>query len=92
MSTNPVGEVPARSRSTTVVAFIALYIFWGSTYLGSKFAMASFPPALLSGIRFIIAGLAMAAILFACKKLHLKDLPIGAGGAIAAAQEFCSLP
>ena len=55
------------------MAFVALYIFWGSTYLGSKFAMASFPPALLSGIRFIIAGLAMAAILFACKKLHLKD-------------------
>jgi len=73
VSTDPVGEVPARSGSTTVVAFVALYIFWGSTYLGSKFAMASFPPALLSGIRFIIAGLAMAAILFACKKLHLKD-------------------
>ena len=66
MSTTPGGEVPARSSSTTVVAFVALYVFWGSTYLGSKFAMASFPPALLSGIRFIIAGLAMAAILFAC--------------------------
>ncbi|MCX5641085.1 MAG: EamA family transporter [Planctomycetota bacterium] len=73
MSALPDGAAVGRSRSTTVVAFVALYIFWGSTYLGSKFAMASFPPALLSGIRFTIAGLAMAGILLASGKLHLKD-------------------
>jgi len=61
------------SRTAVVGAFTALYVLWGSTYLGSKFAMASFPPALLSGIRFIIGGLAMAAVLFATRRLHLSD-------------------
>ena len=61
------------SRTAVVGAFTALYVLWGSTYLGSKFAMASFPPALLSGIRFIIGGLAMAAVLFATRRLHLCD-------------------
>ena len=73
MNPSPASTSLEQSRGTTAVAFVALYVFWGSTYLGSKFAMASFPPALLSGIRFTIAGLAMASILFACKKLHLKD-------------------
>ena len=45
------------SRAAVVAAFAALYVFWGSTYLGSKLAMASFPPYLLGGVRFIAAGL-----------------------------------
>ena len=61
------------NRSRVTVAFAALYVFWGSTYLGSKFAMASFPPALLSGIRFTIGGLAMAALMAATGNLRLSD-------------------
>ena len=61
------------TRSRVTVAFAALYVFWGSTYLGSKFAMASFPPALLSGIRFTIGGLAMAALMAATGNLRLSD-------------------
>jgi drug/metabolite transporter (DMT)-like permease len=48
-----------------VLAFAALYIFWGSTYLGSKFAMVSFPPYLLGGIRFVVAGALLGAWLLA---------------------------
>lgn len=61
------------SRTQVVAAFGALYLFWGSTYLGSKFAMASFPPALLSAVRFAIAGVAMAAIGFALGKVRASD-------------------
>ena len=61
------------ARPRVAAAFAALYVFWGSTYLGSKFAMASFPPALLSGIRFTIAGVAMGAILLATGGLRAAD-------------------
>ncbi len=61
------------TRTQVVAAFAALYVFWGSTYLGSKFAMASFPPALLSAVRFAIAGVAMGAIAFALGKVRAAD-------------------
>jgi len=61
------------TRTQVVAAFAALYVFWGSTYLGSKFAMASFPPALLSAARFAIAGVAMGAIAFALGKVRASD-------------------
>jgi len=61
------------SRSQVTVAFAALYVFWGSTYLGSKFAMASFPPALLSGIRFTIGGLAMAGLMALTGNFRASD-------------------
>ena len=60
-------------RAAVAAAFAALYLFWGSTYLGSKLAMESFPPYLLGGIRFIAAGLAMAAILGALGLLRRSD-------------------
>ena len=40
----------------TVVALLAVYIVWGSTYLGIKIAIETFPPFLMAGIRFVIAG------------------------------------
>lgn len=39
-----------------IVALFALYIIWGSTYLGMRIAIQTIPPFLLSGIRFLIAG------------------------------------
>jgi len=39
-----------------VLAFAAVYIIWGSTYLGIRFAIETIPPFLMAGIRFIIAG------------------------------------
>jgi drug/metabolite transporter (DMT)-like permease len=60
-------------RAALAAAFAALYVFWGSTYLGSKFAMESLPPYLLGGIRFIIAGLAMAGLLLATRTLRPSD-------------------
>jgi drug/metabolite transporter (DMT)-like permease len=45
-----------------VTAFAALYLIWGSTYLGILFAIQSIPPFLMAGARFSLAGLIMFAI------------------------------
>src|SRR2546421_11450050 len=45
-----------------VSVFAALYLIWGSTYLGIFFAIKSIPPFLMAGTRFLLAGLIMFAI------------------------------
>ena len=37
-------------------ALLTLYIVWGSTYFAIHIALASFPPCLLMGTRFLMAG------------------------------------
>jgi drug/metabolite transporter (DMT)-like permease len=39
-----------------VAAFAAVYLIWGSTYLGIRLAIDSMPPLLMGGTRFILAG------------------------------------
>jgi drug/metabolite transporter (DMT)-like permease len=51
---------PTKARIT--VAFAALYLIWGSTYLGIRFAIETIPPFLMAGARFLIAGMIMYAI------------------------------
>src|SRR2546423_13766552 len=48
------------TRAQLVTAFAVLYLIWGSTYLGIRFAIESVPPFLMGGTRFLLAG----AILF----------------------------
>jgi drug/metabolite transporter (DMT)-like permease len=38
------------------IALIAVYIIWGSTYLGIRLAIQSIPPFLMVGIRYLISG------------------------------------
>ena len=45
-----------------ILAFFAIYVIWGSTYLLNKIAVAEIPPFYLAGIRFTIAGIIMFAI------------------------------
>ncbi len=52
----------ASKRSWIIIAFAALYLIWGSTYLGIRFAIETIPPFLMAGTRFLIAGLIMYAI------------------------------
>jgi drug/metabolite transporter (DMT)-like permease len=47
-------DTPFRLR--LIVAFGAVYLIWGSTYLGIRIAIESLPPFLMAGMRFIIAG------------------------------------
>jgi drug/metabolite transporter (DMT)-like permease len=49
------------SRSSVVLAFALVYLFWGSTYLGIDIAVEHIPPALMCGARFLIAGAFMLA-------------------------------
>jgi drug/metabolite transporter (DMT)-like permease len=39
-----------------IIAFAALYLIWGSTYLAILFAIRSIPPLLMAGSRFVLAG------------------------------------
>lgn len=51
--------LPAPRKLSIVIAFAALYLIWGSTYLGIRFAIDSIPPLLMAGSRFFLAGLIM---------------------------------
>ncbi|MGE7958390.1 drug/metabolite exporter YedA [Pseudomonas sp. NPDC089530] len=39
-----------------IAAFFALYVIWGSTYLVIRIGVEYWPPLMLGGIRFVIAG------------------------------------
>ena len=52
----------APKRSLVIVAFAALYLIWGSTYLGIRFSIETIPPFLMAGARFVLAGMIMYAV------------------------------
>jgi drug/metabolite transporter (DMT)-like permease len=52
-----ISQTDKRTHALLVVAcFLALYLIWGSTYLAIRWALSSFPPFLMAGIRFVFAG------------------------------------
>lgn len=68
----------------TLASLAAVYVIWGSTYLVMRFAMVGFPPLLMSGVRFIVAGAVLLGFL-AARGAPLPDrrqwrsaVPIGA--------------
>ena len=42
-----------------IAAFAAVYVIWGSTYLGIRYAVESIPPFLMAGTRNLAAGLVL---------------------------------
>ncbi|VVN80995.1 putative inner membrane transporter YedA [Pseudomonas fluorescens] len=50
---------PRQITLPLVSAFFALYVIWGSTYLVIRIGVQYWPPLMLGGIRFIIAGALM---------------------------------
>ncbi|MCO6060064.1 drug/metabolite exporter YedA [Pseudomonas sp. MOB-449] len=49
--------MPARRLPLLLIgAFIALYLIWGSTYLAIRIGVESWPPLLMAGVRFVVAG------------------------------------
>lgn len=48
-------------KSKIWLALIALYIVWGSTYLGIKVTIETIPPFFHAGIRFLISGIILVA-------------------------------
>lgn len=54
-----------------VIAFAAIYLIWGSTYLAIRFAIDTIPPFLMAGMRFLAAG----AILYAWARARGGEKP-----------------
>ena len=40
-----------------VAALFCTYFIWGSTYLAIRFGIESFPPFMMAGLRFVVAGI-----------------------------------
>ena len=57
--TKPAATTPLQ----VVLALAAVYLIWGSTYLGIRFALDGYPPFLMGGLRFVAAGALMYAFL-----------------------------
>jgi drug/metabolite transporter (DMT)-like permease len=72
-ATEPAGETGAAEPSTAAgtpepapraqlyLAFAAVYVLWGSTYLAIKLAVETLPPFSMAGARFTLAGLVLTA-------------------------------
>jgi drug/metabolite transporter (DMT)-like permease len=43
-------------RRLILAAFAAIYLIWGSTYLGIRIAIETMPPLMMGGARFLLAG------------------------------------
>lgn len=54
-----------------VLAWASVYLIWGSTYLGIRFAIESIPPFLMAGSRHLLAGL----VLYAWSRLRQGASP-----------------
>ncbi|MGZ4819409.1 MAG: EamA family transporter [Terriglobales bacterium] len=53
------------------LAFFAIYVIWGSTYLGIRVAVESIPPLLMMGTRHLVAG----ALVFAYMRARGEPVP-----------------
>jgi drug/metabolite transporter (DMT)-like permease len=58
-------------RAVAYTAFAIVCVVWGTTYLGIRIALETIPPLLLTGSRFVVAGLIMLAI----AKLRGETIP-----------------
>jgi drug/metabolite transporter (DMT)-like permease len=61
-----------RETAWAYAAFATVCVVWGTTYLGIAIALESVPPLLLTGSRFVIAGLIMLVI----AKLRGERIPV----------------
>lgn len=48
--------VAQRNRTRILLAFAAVYVLWGSTYLFIKYAIETIPPFMLGASRFVVSG------------------------------------
>lgn len=66
---SPRAEKTAPPLGLVVAAFAAVYLIWGSTFLGIAVAIQTIPPLLMSACRWLVAG----GLLYAV--LRLRGLP-----------------
>jgi drug/metabolite transporter (DMT)-like permease len=67
---------PRLNKLYAGAAFFAIYVFWGSTYLGITLAIKTIPPFFMSAARFLVAGGLLYVGCRICKvpRPSLKDL------------------
>ncbi len=53
------------------IALLSVYVVWGATYLGIRYAVETIPPFLMAGTRFLLAG----ALLFTWRRLAGDPAP-----------------
>ncbi len=59
----PPPHTAASTTSLVLMAFAAVYVVWGSTYLAIRIGVESFPPLILAGLRHMTVGLILYPIL-----------------------------
>lgn len=65
---------PRRRLLLVLLAFAALYLIWGSTYLAMRVAIDHLPPLLMGGTRFIATGLILLVFLACTSGIRRADL------------------
>ncbi|MCJ7932577.1 MAG: EamA family transporter [Chryseobacterium sp.] len=55
----------SKNRWLVPLAFTNIYVIWGITFLAISFGLKGFPPFILSGLRFLVAGILMIGYLLA---------------------------
>ena len=55
-------DTKVRQRRIAYLAWLAVCLVWGTTYLGIRVALETIPVALLAGLRWLAAGVILAAI------------------------------
>jgi drug/metabolite transporter (DMT)-like permease len=59
----PLSHSPGRTTTLVLVAFAAVYVVWGSTYLAIRIGIESFPPLILAGFRHATTALLLYPVL-----------------------------
>jgi drug/metabolite transporter (DMT)-like permease len=100
-SSQPAAAPATRASTLSIVAGLAaIYLIWGSTYLGIRYAIETMPPLVMAGTRVTLAGL----ILYAWtwlrgasrpEPLHWRDaaimgacLLLGGNGGVTWAEQY----
>ncbi len=50
------GDHPGATRVRFVLAFAAVYLLWGSTFLAMRFAIRTIPPLFMASMRHLVSG------------------------------------
>jgi drug/metabolite transporter (DMT)-like permease len=56
LATHGVAGTTIRNRLLILLSLLSLYLIWGGTYLAMRIGLEGFPPFILAGIRFLVAG------------------------------------
>ncbi|MFD1140937.1 EamA family transporter [Larkinella insperata] len=88
------------SRLWLVLAYAAVYLVWGTTYLANLYALTALPPFIISALRYLVAGLLLAAVAYGKRQAfppgkEVRDLAIsgilmlvGGSGLVVVAEQY----